>query len=205
MAKWLAGVLLVMAACGGGSSSGWVVQEDVPGAGVGNTYVVWAFAEDDVWLGGQSVWNWDGAGWTEVPLPVTGAYIVDFWGLAPDDLWAVADAAVFRWDGAAWSELPAAEQLPFEALSVIWASGPSDVWIGNDDNSKVYHFDGTAWTRETLQFVAASALWGSAPDDVWLTGVSDTYHYDGASWSRYEPPITGGDPGGSFALWGDAP
>jgi hypothetical protein len=201
------GALLLAVACGGGSSSPsspWVIQE-VPGGTLGATYSIWAFADDDVWLGGSSVWNHDGAVWTEVPLPVANTFIVDFWGFAPDDLWAIGGESVWRWDGGAWAELAPAEGLPFEALTVIWGASPTDVWIANSDNSKVYHHDGTGWTRQTLQFVQAHALWGSASDDIWLTGPFDTYHFDGAGWTVYEPPSFGPEPRGAYAMWGAAP
>lgn len=201
--KCFAGILLVIAACGGGSSSPWVVQ-DVPGAGQGSTYALWVFADDDVWLGGKSAWNWDGASWNEVALPGDGTYIGHFFGLAPDDLWAAASDRVFHWDGTAFTEVPAAEGLPFEAITAVWAASSSDVWLANGDNSKVYHYDGTTWTRETLQFGMADALWGSGPDDIWLTGDFDTYHYDGTAWSRYEAPDFGPAPDGAYALWGAA-
>ena len=205
----IAGALLAAAACaatgcGDSSSSAWSVVELPEPGQIGSTYTVWAFAEDDVWVGGSSVWRFDGAAFAEVPLP-RQAFVGRFWGFAPDDLWAMGGDSVFHWDGAAWSEVPAAEGLPFESLTVIWGASSSDLWIANGDNSKVYHHDGASWTRTTLQFVQAEGLWGSASDDIWLTGPFDTYRWDGASWTVYEAPDFGPQPDGAYALWGAGP
>jgi len=167
------------------------------------TYALWVSGDDDVWVGGSSLWHFDGAEWTEFPPPVATA-IVDFWGFASDDVWAVGDSNVFHWDGSSWTDMPGNETYPFEALAVIWGTDSSNLWIANSDNSKVYSWNGSTWNRVTLQFVFAYSMWGSSTTDIWLAGVTDAYHWDGAMWSRYEPPGFEGDPGGANGMWGFA-
>jgi hypothetical protein len=195
--RWLRLFVALVVGAGCGSSSPWV-EQTVPAQAFLTVYRVWVAGDDDVWLGGSSIWHFDGAGWTETPPPAATG-ISDFWGFSPTDVWAVGDAAVFHWDGTAWADVPATDGVVFESLYRVWGSSSTDLWIANTDNSRVYHFDGTAWTRTTLQFVAADALWGSSGSDIWLTGTFSTWHFDGVSWSAYQGID---DPRGAYGIWG---
>lgn len=187
--------LVLLVACGGSSGgSAWAPQE-VPAPTFLTAYTIWVAGENDVWLGGSAIWHFDGTAWTEsAALPA-----VDFWGLSPTDIWAIDGTHVYRWDGSAWSEVPPTAGVTFEALWRIWAASSTDVYVANQDNSRVYHYDGATWRVTTLQFVMVDALWGSSGSDIWLSGVGDLYHYDGASWQRYD----GNDaPPQVYGLWG---
>ena len=199
--RLLPAALVVALATGcGGAGSHWVKQS-VPAPGLLTVYSLWVAGEDDVWLGGSSIWHDDGSGWTET-APPAATPVVDFWGVAPDDLWAISDSAVIHWDGSAWTLVPPTGGVVFESLHRVWGASSHDLWIANTDNSRVYHYDGSSWTRTTLQFVAVDALWGSSGSDIWLTGTGSTYHYDGATWSPYQ---AADDPHGGDGLWGFGP
>ena len=194
------GLVVALCLAAGCGSSNWV-ELDGPDPDGLSEYALWVFAEDDVWLGGRSIWHFDGADWTETPLPIDPAIVLDFWGFAPDDLWAIGGEHAFRWNGAAWSEVPATTGVSLNALTVVWGASSTDIWVANSDNSRLYHWDGVAWTRTTLQFVVAHAIWGSSSTDIWLTGISNAYHYNGATWTEHEP--TGFvDVGRARGLWG---
>jgi hypothetical protein len=98
--------------------------------------------------------------------------------------------------------VPPTTGVTFSAMWRIWGAATNDIYIANQDNSRVYHYNGTTWSVTTLQFVMADALWGSGPSDIWLSGIGDLYHYNGTTWSRYdgndEPPTVNG-------LWGFGP
>jgi hypothetical protein len=189
---WLA---LVSGGCGGGGGDRPFVVHDVPGA----SRALWVFAPDDVWVGGSRVLHFDGATWTEAPPPVEGP-IVRFWGLGPDDLWAVVDgarSAVIHWDGASWTvrhELTAAGA----RMQTVWGSSSSDVWAagGYSGANLMLHWDGATWTEHELgERRPPIDVWGSAPDDVWAIG--ETFfedpgisHWDGTTWTHVPPDVT---------------
>jgi len=190
---------LLVAACGGDNDGDWVVQT-VPEQAFVAPYTLWVFSETDVWLGGSSLWHWDGSAWREAAAPANTG-IVDFWGFAPDDLWAIGSDIVFHWDGSAWSEVAANNGVVLDTLVVAWGTSSTDLWIANANNSRIYHWDGTTWTRTTLQFVQAQAMWGSSSSDIWLSGITDAYHWDGSTWTEYEADT---EPRDAWGLWGFA-
>lgn len=192
--------LLHVLGCGSGSSD-WV-QQDVPAPTLLTAYTVWAAGDGDVWLGGSSMWHFDGAAWAEAPVSTPASVVLDIWGLSPDDIWAISDTRVFHWSGSAWSEVAATAGVTFTAMWRLWASSSTDVWIANQDNSRVYHYDGAAWTVTTLQFVQARALWGSSAHDIWLTGINELEHYDGSTWNQPQGTTV---PVGGQGIWGFGP
>lgn len=191
-------VVMAVLMVGCGSSSGSWVDQEVPTPAALTTYSLWVAGDNDVWLGGTSIWHFDGTAWTDV---APGA-VVGFWGFGPADIYAVGDSSVRHWDGTAWTDVPATAGVTFTALYRVWGASRNDLWIANTDNSRVYHYNGTTWTVTTLQFVAADALWGSSSSDIWLSGTTDLYHYDGARWSAYQ---SNDAPRGAYGLWGFGP
>jgi hypothetical protein len=158
--------------------------------------VVWVAGENDVWLGGAKIWHWDGAAWSES----SQMSAVHFWGFSPTDIWATNESRVARWDGSTWTDVPASAGVTMTALWRIWGTSDSDIYVANQDNSRVYHYNGTAWTVTTLQFVMVEAIWGSSANDIWLSGTFDLWHYNG-TWTKYagndEPTSVNG-------IWGFA-
>jgi hypothetical protein len=194
-------VLVIVLVAGCGSSGGSWVEQAVPAPSAVTAYRLWVSGDNDVWLGGSSIWHFDGSAWTETP-PAVPTAIADFWGFGPSDVFAIGDARVLHWDGAAWADVPASTGVPFESLYRVWGASKNDLWIANTDNSRVYHYDGAMWTRTTLQFVQADALWGSSSSDIWLSGITSLYHFNGTTWAAYQG---NDDPHGAYGLWGFGP
>src|SRR5262245_8718736 len=96
----LVAVAVVMG-CGGGGGAGAGKPYTTPGM-FGAT-AVWAFAPDDVWVGGDVMSHFDGSTFKKVDTPPTIGFVADFMGFAPDDLYAVSGGNLVHWDGAAWS------------------------------------------------------------------------------------------------------
>ncbi len=68
---------------------------------------IFAFSPNDIWVssvrasGGQIVMlHFNGSSWTEMNVPV---FAYEFFGNAPNDLYAVGNASIMHWDGSAWS------------------------------------------------------------------------------------------------------
>ena len=75
-----------------------------------------------------------------------------------------------------------------------FAFAPNDVWAvggspdGGGPNDVILHYDGTAWTRETLPAPANVALfkvWGPSPDDLYVVGENAViFHRKAGVWNR---------------------
>lgn len=123
--------------------------------------------------------HFDGTAWSDSPLR-NEHYLYGVHAVSRTDVWAVSDTGVHHWDGAAWSKLGA--QPTGRCFSRVWASGPSDVWVGGSDAPPcsieqfkpglLFHYDGTAWKQETqLQSsLFGFSIWGSSSTDIWALG-----------------------------------
>jgi hypothetical protein len=197
-------MLSAASACGGGGddTAGWT-SLDAPQASAGYT-ALWVFGPDDVWLASSDdAFHWDGLTWTTVATPLAGAY-EDFWGIAPDDLWLVNWDEAAHWDGQSWTEFPLGANEPSGSAQAIWASGPTDVWVGGGTSGEAVHWDGAMWTLYNLQTTFVLDLWGSAPGDVWAVGAGGFFHWDGSAWTEVPgpPELAGESP---HSLWGFGP
>jgi hypothetical protein len=103
------------------------------------------------------------------------------------------------------------------AVREIWAVGATAGSKGGNVKGTVLHYDGAAWTFQTLplidrQFQLLSVVAFSATD-VWVAGFEGqmprplVLHYDGIAWSKVTTPNPGADAGGSalFAIAGSGP
>lgn len=109
------------------------------------------------------------------------------WGDGLGVVWAVSAAGgILRWDGDTWS----VHATVTGALSAVWGSGPTDVWIvGAKD---VFH--GTGETSETLVFQVVSlpgdtalpikSIGGTGPNDIWAFGGGQGPRYPFPTLSR---------------------
>ena len=122
--------------------------------------------------------------------PVT-AQLNDVWVAGPNELYIAGQAGTFiRWDGRAWSAL---SSIATDAeTSSIWGFGSNAIYattVGQvSPNTRVFRFDGTAWTAQAL--VASQILnevWG-ASGQLFVVGVGGYVgHYDGSTWSSSMP------------------
>jgi hypothetical protein len=123
------------------------------------------------------------------PTP-TGEAIYGIFGTADDDIWlAGAEGTIQHWDG---NHLTLAYQgVATQSFYAVWASGPSDVWVGGDGNggAALVHWDGQTWSTDYSvngmgQALPIYAIGGSAAGDVWLLGsTGNTFHWDGTGWT----------------------
>lgn len=145
----------------------------------------------------------EGVTWAPVDLGPSAPTILAIWS---DGSIVVAvghadfnNAAFVRVAGR-WLQMEVPAETGTSWLEAVWGSGPSDVFAAGESyplGSRVYHFDGAAWTQVSgvgLQYVEAG--WASGADDVYVVGAHcrDTcsagapwgaiWRSGGASWSE---------------------
>lgn len=200
-------VVVALASCANGSR--WIEQ---PIPDPAHQYALWVGGEHDVWVGGKSVWHFDGVFWVETPPPVA-THVISMWGSGPKDVWAVGMPfltapeeqgvyAALHWDGQAWSVVTPNNGVSFHALGQVCGTGPSDVWIAHD--GALARFDGSQWTDVWVdnQRAMLGKMWASSPTDAWQSTLGPIYHFDGTTWS---PIATGAWPTLAQDFWSASP
>jgi hypothetical protein len=139
----------------------------------------------------------DGWCWTH-PLPTSDRFVQAF-PVGADDLWFIgASGTIVRFSGGAWSTIPS----PTDALSAIWASGSTDVWVGG--TAGPFRWNGQSWMQVPPPTSPGDrpvyAIWGCAPNDVWVVGPVTT-HWDGSVLSYVDMPLGAR---GFDTVWGSA-
>jgi hypothetical protein len=166
----------------------------------------------DIWIVNKSpaaggttasaVLHWNGASWTEVPLPPEAQSddLETLWATASNDVWVGGylagigvpqDGTLLHWDG---TTLGVHSFGPFSGgrqfITQIWASSAGDVWVAGGDSllgAKLSHFDGAAWTEIRLAnetSAEVTSVWGSCATSVWAASQGGIWHDDGTGWVR---------------------
>ena len=91
-----------------------------------------------------------------------------------------------------WPGAPTDQNGPVAALST------KDVWVvgqaASNDHGTVAHWDGSAWSSQTLPGLASvDAVAAGDASNVWAGGGGQIDHYDGTSWSTQTTPSPGSD------------
>ncbi len=210
-----------------------------------------AVSGGDVWVVGDVfvgypydnrplVMRWRGGSWdyvdtvtlrpqTVYPFGPRGGLLYEVDALAPDDIWAVGQAAGYgdggattvplaaHWDGSSWTDVEVPRVATrHHSLDDVVAISHDDVWaVGDYRNAAqafhavTYHWDGTQWSyvHNPIEDFPESGLddvVATGPNDVWaIGGAPDTgvmlMHWDGNQWSLVQPPPNSG---GSLAAVG---
>jgi hypothetical protein len=194
----------IAAGCGGGGGGGagqggWRSYATPPGTlGIS---ALWASAPNDVWASGQTLLHFDGTAFTAVSdAPIVAA--ADFWGFAPDDLYAVSGPNLAHWDGTAWTLIDFAGAIDPSGLTAVWGTSGGDLWLGDELNGQVFHWDGTAWSTGITQTVSVTDLWGApgAGGAVYAGGVFGLARWSDAAWTDIGDDVAME----AAALWGFA-
>lgn len=200
-------VVLALASCA--DPTRWIEQPIPDG---GHQLALWVGADNDVWVGGKSIWHFDGVSWIETPPPVA-TNVISMWGSGPDDVWAVgmpfltapkAQGAyvALHWNGQAWSVVTPSNGITFQAVAQVCGTGPNDVWISYDGG--IARFDGQSWTSTSpdTQHAVLGKMWASSPTDAWQSTLGPIYHFDGTTWA---PMSTGAWPTLVQDFWSASP
>jgi hypothetical protein len=182
-------------------------------------------APNDIWaVQSNAVIHYDGTNWINVyggldsyPLPDGGAVegaepLFAIWASSDTDVWAAGfedSGQILHFDGTSWQYVQGGTSFA-ENYAALWGSGPNDIWAAGA--SRMYHWDGCAWTEVSGTTCAALGIWGSGPNDVWAVGGTCTSHYTGpaAGWQIIPDPAstfgsTPGQNGVLYAVWGSGP
>ncbi len=177
---------------------------------------IWGNAPDDIWAVGAhgTVQHWDGAVWSDVPVPTT-ADILAVWGSPtnvegePIYVWALTggDTAI-RWDRTSWSVISPLTGRIGASWKRVTGTAVYDTWIfGTDASPDVSiirpverHLSGTTWTKAVLDeelFGLVVDGW-CGPGGLWVAGWT-VHRLGGIGWvSSYT-----GVSGGLVGIWGD--
>ena len=160
---------------------------------------------------GHSVWIVGDAGlaltaaagsFVKVATPVK-TNLLDVWGAADDQFWAVGDGGVvLRWDGMAWLKIPTGPMGGVtQQLRAVWGSAANDVWVVGAE-STILHWNGERFDAQSPGAkYTLNDVWGRAPNDVYAVGSSGVVlHYDGSAWS----PLDSGTSSALQSVIGDA-
>lgn len=192
---------------GGSAEAAWQTvldQGDLDGA----VLSVWGSAPEDVYAVGGPLGNsgfeslivhFDGTTWRRLHPGGAETY---WWvgGSGAEDVWMVGEQGrITHWDGASFAEHDSGVGA---TLWGVWAASPDDAWaVGGTPNGGsgtegdiVLHWDGGAWTRETLPGAplgrALFKVWGTGSDNLYVVGEKGTvWHREGTTWGL-EPSLT---------------
>ena len=195
---WLAGVI---------DAQGVVLHEDgktwsdpVALPGMDRMTGIWAISDEDVWaVGGGApddgwdadsfrAFHFDGASWTDVPVPPHPMYVNSpaVFALNPSSvwftthIWDTGHRYVWKWDGSSIQQVAYMPENEVQSFGRPWAASENDVWI---PAQPVIHWDGTAWSAiASPPDLDITAIYGTSPNDVWGVGSGP---FGGAIW-HYE-------------------
>jgi len=168
-----------------------------PGGGTS----LWGAAADDLWLGGNGLWHWNGARWTNVRARGLNAEVWDLFGFAADDVWAVGfSEGSISWlghfDGGSWTtgravDLDLGNAPDDRTIRSVHGEASDDLWIGGVERGPergfVAHWDGVAWQSRSAPG-EIYALW-AGNGELWAAmegGVIGRWRDN--AWTTFAPP-----------------
>jgi hypothetical protein len=153
-----------------------------------------------VWMSGSSAgWIVGGAGtalallngavWQPVSTAGVTVDLLDVWGSAVDDVWAVGQGGtILHWRSSGWALASiGAEGGVINELRGIWGSGPKDVWAVGAQGT-ILHYDGLVWSTSAAgKAYTLNDVWGTSAADIYAVGSGGTIlHFDGNFWIAQE-------------------
>ena len=94
----------------------------------------------------------------------------------PNEAWAIADKRLYH-----AKEATLGFDVFGEYFGDLSASARDDVWAAG--GTALWHYDGTAWTKQTQPEPYCGRLWQSSRTDIWLACDYQLYRGDGTSWT----------------------
>ena len=199
-------------------------------AGTESLADVTALSSNNVWAVGGFVAtatiHWDGTQWSTVSSPNPGDYENSLSGItavASNDLWAVGisysggccagQTLTLHWDGIQWNDVSSPNlggyssrlnAVESTATDNVWAVGDADAPTGNQHQTLVEHWDGTAWTIVNSPSPGPDSNYlhnirAVTADDIWAVGEYSSgsffgtliLHWNGSLWSVSSSPSPG--------------
>jgi len=169
--------------------------------------VVWFNAPDDGWVAGREydtetkvstalLLRYDGKEWKRFDHGTPATSFDSLYFLSPDEGWA-AGFGICHWNGTSWEYI---SDLSF--LTDVYFNSPTDGWAVSKYSERIYHYDGSSWTRVhegSYPSVGLYAVGFSSPDHGWAGGMdcisgtqSNLMEYRNGKW-RYFLDLPGGE------------
>jgi hypothetical protein len=122
-------------------------------------------------------------GWRfEQSFPLGSAQIQDVDASAANNIWVSTDTAAYRFDGVQWKSTTVAVTTN-NVLEAIETTGPADAWAV-EQNGVLWHYNGSAWAKDTTAPSGVRSVWALAPNDIWVaTSASGVRRWNGSTWS----------------------
>jgi hypothetical protein len=175
----------------------------------------WGTRKDNRYAAGGTleagvILHFDGERWEPETLPPDTALVNWLFGLAEDQIYAVANqgGALF-FDGEQWQAMATPTQ---QDLWGVWAASPRAVWavggtIQSGGVATILFFDGESWTDVTPPVARPNVkayfkVWGTSADNVYVVGQNGVaQHFDGEDWKE----LNVGASDDLISLWGTSP
>lgn len=147
---------------------GWVAS---PSEG----WAIGAYPDD------RTIYRWNGVSWENAFT--AESTLLDIWGSAPDDVWAVG-SIILHWDGSSWQ---VAQRGLSSALRAVHGTGSKDVWaVGGDGLSQ--RWNGSSWSNNPKTtdpvlggYVQFDSVYTNG-QDTWALGASTIFRWTGSGW-----------------------
>jgi hypothetical protein len=153
-------------------------------------HAIWTSGNSAGWIvggGGTALALLNGTAWQPVATGGITVDLLDVWGSAVDDVWAVGQGGtILHWRTNSWALVSSgADGGVTNELRGVWGSGAKDVWAVGAAGT-ILHYDGKAWsTSASGDTYTLNDVWGSSSTNVFAVGTGGTIlHWDGGSWQR---------------------
>jgi hypothetical protein len=178
----------------------WELRWSLQDIGADHVRSIGGLASDDLWafgldfVGGKTLFRWDGTAWHRIPAPFARGERL--WVAGPNQVYVVSEDTepyngLWYYDGAGFRQVLA------ELVWGVWGGSSTDLFVGTSTGT--LHFDGSTW-RNTGEPRYARAFWGTG-DQVFSVSGWALYRYDGAAWERLDCSIDYWLEG----IWGTSP
>lgn len=153
---------------------------------------IWGTAPNDIWVGGTNGQNpvfmrYDGASWKPQAQATlfNGAAIDTMYASSKTTAFAAGDPslAIQKWDGASWKIDTTLTTLA-NPISVLWGTDDANVLAIESASTKLWLYNGAAWTIDSRISAALYSLGGSSKTDIWAGASQAVWHFDGSTWTR---------------------
>ncbi len=99
--------------------------------------------------------------------------LLDIWGSAADDIWAVGHGVVLHYDGGRWREYELPSGLAGTLFLSIWGRSGDEVWtVGR--GGTIIHWNGNSWQQQATPADNTLLAVGGNADSVWAVGEEGT-------------------------------
>jgi hypothetical protein len=153
-------------------------------------HAVWMSGNAAGWIvggGGTALALLNGTAWQPIATGGITVDLLDVWGSAVDDVWAVGQGGtILHWRTSSWALVSnGVDGGITNELRGVWGSGAKDVWAVGAAGT-ILHYDGMAWSMSASgEAYTLNDVWGSSATNVFAVGTGGTIvHWDGSSWKR---------------------